>query len=41
MFPLRQLFWVVFVNVVNCTAFTLRGFKNICRNFSGATKTIG
>ena len=24
MFPLKQLFWMVFVNVLNCTAFTLR-----------------
>ena len=27
------------VNVVNCTAFNLCGFKNICLNFSVATKT--
>ena len=41
MFPLKQLFLdSVVVNFVNCTACNLRGFKNICRNFSVATKTI-
>ena len=39
MFPLKQL-CLDSINVVNCTAFNLRGFKNICRNFSVATKTI-
>ena len=39
MFPLKQL-CLDCINVVNCTACNLRGFKNICRNFSVATKTI-
>ena len=39
MFPLKQL-CLDSINVVNCTACNLRGFKNICRNFSVATKTI-
>ena len=39
MFPLKQL-GLDSINVVNCTACNLRGFKNICRNFSVATKTI-
>ena len=39
-FPWSNFFWIVLVNVVHCTAFNLRGFKNICRNFSVVTKTI-
>ena len=39
MFPLKQLFFDS-INAVNCTARNLRGFENICRNFSVATKTI-
>ena len=39
-FRLKQLFWLVLVNVVTHTACNFRGFKNICRNFSVATKTI-
>ena len=39
-FPWSNFFWIVLVNVVNCTAFNLGGFKNICLFFNVATKTI-
>ena len=39
-FPRSNVFWIVLVKVVNCTACNVRGFENICRYFSVATKTI-